>query len=60
MVFMWIYMILNELEAFLILFSCYTVDQLPVLSSVLPFLFSFSSPTFVFLSLLFYFVRQLA
>lgn len=57
MVFMWIYMILNVLEAFLVLFSCYTVDQLPVLSSVPPFLFSFPSPTFVFLSLLFYFVR---
>lgn len=41
-------MILNELEAFLILFSCYTVDQLPILSSVPPFLFSFPSPTFVF------------
>lgn len=59
MVFMWIYMILNELEAFLV-FSCYTVDQLPVLSSVPPFFFSFPSPTFVFLSLLFYFVRQLS
>lgn len=37
-------MILNELEAFLILFSCYTVDQLPILSSVPPFLFSFPPP----------------
>lgn len=51
-------MILNELEAFLLLFSCYTVDHLPISSSVAPFLFSFPSPTFVLFPFLSYFVRQ--